>query len=118
MTHIPVATAQRIIQSFYGTCPEDLSYLGGADSGIPLEFTGSEWVTTGSAGAATIATASANMVETDGTVSFDCLVSFMVGVDPAIDKYYHVTAVRDEASMFGFHLVSVEEVAAVEGLTL
>ena len=120
-THVPIATARTILTSFYGSCPDDLSYLGTAEGGFTgMTFTGEEWVVAPVAPTtASYSVRTANYAAgAEGVVSFDCRVTFTTGTPEStpVDKYYHVEVTPDAKSVFGYHMTGAEEIAPVPEL--
>lgn len=100
---IPLETGEAVLDSFYGSHPDDLSYI----DGDALDYTGSGWTTNGADGPFARTIATSNWFSYGRLVAFDAELDYMDGESEAYTYTYRVVVVEDEDSAFGYHMVSM-----------
>lgn len=96
-------TARKIIRSFYGTCPDDLGYIG--SNGVRRDGTG--WTVLTASGPFARTIESSDWSSFGQMVTCEVAVSYSDGLEDSATYRYRVTAQRDAESVFGYHLVSL-----------
>lgn len=106
--YVPLATGTQVLASVFGTSPADPSIVG-SDTVV---FTGDGWqITKVSEPQNHQSVWMANHQLVDGVASFDVAMLFVSDQGAPTLRFFHVEAVQDEASSFGFHLSKVTETA-------
>ena len=108
---VSTETIQTILATYYGSAPSDLSYL---EANGAISWVGDAWQIIRADGpfAATIYLANQRL---DGdSASFDCAVQYWLGILMPSTTFYHVTAVRDDASLLGYHLTSMVPISGTQ----
>ena len=110
--------ARRILASVYGSVPEDLGYLDapegqGGSLGALMPVDGG-WQLLPLDGVFADYLAASNWTSLGRLVTFDAVYCSAANVDYATAsvRRFHVVAVQDDESAFGYHLVSVSEDAS------
>lgn len=103
MYFVPEETVRKIIASFYGSCPDDLSYIG--NNAVYREGTG--WTVTAATGPFVRTIESDSWASVGDLVTCDVTVTYTDGLDAPVAYRYRVWAVRDASSAFGYHLTSI-----------
>lgn len=96
-----------ILSTYYGSAPDDLSYLDGASSSLVRDASSGTW--TLPVGTAPVGeTAWAGNFTSYGTyLAFDLAMLTLPGTDAPTVHYYHVVAQRSDASRLGYRMVSL-----------
>ena len=100
---VPMDTVRTILRSFYGSCPDDLSYIG--DNAVVRDGTG--WIVMAASGPFMRTIESSAWASFGQMVSCEVTVHYSDGLSDSAAYRYRVLAVRDDESAFGYHLVSV-----------
>lgn len=100
---VPEETGRRIISSFYGSCPDDLGYIG--SNGVRSEGTG--WAVEAATGPFSRTIESESWAAFGQMVTCDVTVTYVDGLYDPVAYGYRVMAVRDPQSVFGYHLTSL-----------
>lgn len=108
-----------ILRAVYGSDVADASYIVApmVEAGSAQDV-GDGWSFSQTSGASSSAMWTANLQFVDGVASFDVALLEGTGspnVDSCTLRFFHVEAVQDDGSAFGFHLVSATEVYGLEG---
>ena len=105
---IPEASVRSILTSYYGSCPDDLSYLpSDQQNGVVNNEDGTVTVSAASV-AISFAAASANWSTYGPYVAGDISVTGTYGVFADQFRHnFHVVFEKDESSAFGYHLDTV-----------
>ena len=109
---IPDETVRQIITSFYGSCPDDLSYL--SDSG--LEPVRGGWRMGAADGQFTRIIETRDWQTFGSYVSFVAEVTYVDGIADHVVATYQVTARRNAESIFGYSLCARPGRTAIEVL--
>lgn len=100
---VPMDTVRTILCSFYGSCPDDLSYIG--DNAVVRDGVG--WIVMAASGPFMRTIESSAWASFGQIVSCEVTVHYSDGLSDSAAYRYRVLAVRDDESAFGYHLVSV-----------
>lgn len=100
---VPLETGAAVLDSFYGSHPDDLSYI---DDGL-LTYTGSGWTMRQADGPYSRTIATDNWFSYGKLVAFDADIDYMDGEADASTYSYRVVVAEDEDSAFGYHMVSM-----------
>lgn len=114
---IPVDRGRKVISSVYGSAPEDLSYISKPGSLAFIGGSGSGWTFSAAQGGPGWTAKGSDWVAYGNVVEFVVTLSELNDNVPAGSpgssgrQSLRVRAVKDENSMFGYHLVSMEPVS-------
>ncbi|WP_455139388.1 zinc-ribbon domain-containing protein [Thermophilibacter sp.] len=96
-----------ILATYYGTAPDDLSYLDGVSSNLTRDASSGTWtlpVGTAPVGETVWA---GNFTSYGPYLAFDLAMLTLPGTDAPTVHYYHVVAQKSDASRLGYRMVSL-----------
>ena len=110
--NVPEETVRQIIASFYGSCPDDLSYL----SSSMFEPVDGGWRLNVADGPFARTIESSDWQVYGDYVTFTATVTYMDGLADDVVDTFEVTARRNADSIFGYSLCAQPERTAIEVL--